>query len=41
MLSRKHLHDLLGNDFEYAKALFEIFESTIVPQIDDVKILFH
>ena len=41
MLSRKHLHELLGNDFEYAKALFEIFESTIVPQIDDVKILFH
>ena len=41
MLIRKHLHDLLGNDFEYAKALFEIFENSIVPQIDDVKILFH
>jgi PAS domain S-box-containing protein len=40
MLSRKHLHELLGDDFEYAKVLFEIFESTIVPQIDDVKILF-
>jgi hypothetical protein len=40
MLSCKHLHELLGDDFEYAKVLFEIFESTIVPQIDDVKILF-
>jgi CheY-like chemotaxis protein len=40
MLSRKHLHELLGDDYDYAKVLFEIFESTIVPQIDDVKVLF-
>ncbi len=40
-LSRKHLHELLGDDFDYAKVLFEIFESTIVPQIEDVKILYN
>ena len=37
LLDIEKLHELINDDYEYAKALFEIFESTILPQIDDVK----
>ncbi len=39
-LNTRHLKELIDGDFEYAKVLFEIFENTIVPQIEDVKRLY-
>jgi len=41
MFNIKHLEELLDGDYEYAKVLFEIFETTIVPQIDDLKELYN
>jgi CheY-like chemotaxis protein/nitrogen-specific signal transduction histidine kinase/HPt (histidine-containing phosphotransfer) domain-containing protein len=40
LLDIEKLHELINDDYEYAKALFEIFESTILPQIEDVKKAF-
>jgi hypothetical protein len=40
-LNRAHLKELIDEDYEYAKVLFEIFESTVVPQVEDVKKLYE
>lgn len=39
-LNGNQLMELIGDDYEHAKVLFEIFESTVLPQVDESKTLF-